>query len=389
MSNLATMIMEGSMNGYSRANLTHTYGHEDGAGLIAMESAEALRDIFEAEFYVPNECTIQAMCEGYSSVEESSQAAIMEASIKGAVAKIKEFFIKLKDKVKEFLHNIKRYLLGIFGNDEKWVTTYEKELLGLKSNLKGYKIKMYTYTPDTAVSSVERGIKGEEDIIDDTRKKVTNIFNRLRESDSETDDGDIQEYYDNQYEDLLKGLGADDEAGLDKALWSMYRNGADGEGDKEEVEVASKMSDFIASIKRAKSDLAKIDSAATKEDTKYKKAIKLIDDTEKRLNNDKNFQDISTDGGGTERRMKYSALTGNKKDDDINTGTPNQKVTTAGISSVTAVLRKFSSYMSKCQTVNNKNYTAYKSAVVERNKAYKKALTGAFAYARKNKKENK
>ena len=87
MSNLASMIMEGT--GFGRARLTHSYDHENGAGLIAMESAEALRDIFEAEFYIPNTCTIQATLEGASCVAESSQAAIMEASIKGAFEKIK------------------------------------------------------------------------------------------------------------------------------------------------------------------------------------------------------------------------------------------------------------------------------------------------------------
>ena len=50
MSNLATMIMEGSMGIGSKVELAHSYDHENGAGLIAMESAEALKDIFEAEF---------------------------------------------------------------------------------------------------------------------------------------------------------------------------------------------------------------------------------------------------------------------------------------------------------------------------------------------------
>jgi hypothetical protein len=41
--------------------------------------------------------------------------------------------------------------------------------------------------------------------------------------------------------------------------------------------------------------------------------------------------------------------------------------------------------ISKEQTVANKIANAAKSAYVERNSAYKSALTGAFAYARKHK----
>ena len=86
MSNLATMVMEGASLGYGSAKLDHSYDHENGAGLIAMECAEALHSIFEAEFYVPNTCTIQAAVKGATSVEESTQASVMEASIKGARA---------------------------------------------------------------------------------------------------------------------------------------------------------------------------------------------------------------------------------------------------------------------------------------------------------------
>lgn len=379
MSNLATMIMEGSMNGYSRANLTHTYGHEDGAGLIAMESAEALRDIFEAEFYVPNTCTIQATLEGAYSVEESSQAAIMEASIKGAFAKIKEFFIKLKDKVKEFLHNVKRYLLGIFGNDEKWVKTYEKELLALKStDLKDYEIKLYNYDFNKPVKYIEEDANTDA-MLAATKVAVTAAFYKHNEDKEEIDESDYDDNTEQAIEKVLSRINADSEEDVDKAWWSAFRSGADNEADKEDVKVAPNIRSYIDTIKKASSELSKIDSLGNKIDNNYKKAIKLVDDAEKKISN--------SSEKGDQREIKVARADIYDTDTSQN-NSMNTSATKAGQANAATALRKFSAYMSKVQTIMNKGVTAYKSALTERNKAYKKALTGAFAYARKNKKKD-
>lgn len=376
MANLASMIMEGSMYGFSRANLTHTYDHEDGACLIAMESAEALRDIFEAEFYIPNSCTIQAAMEGASCVEESSQATIMEASIKGAFTKIKEFFIKLKEKVKEFFHNLKRYLLGIFGNDAKWVSSYEKELTALKSaDLKGYKIKIYDYTLGK-ISAVEQEAKNLE-LLNHAKQAVQDLVMGRRQDASEIDEDDLKQESNKIIAKYMASIGdisdveADD---IDKQIWSAFRGGADTENDKQEVEVYSNIKTYIAAIKSGSSDVSKIESVASKLDEKYKKAIKFIDDTAK------HYEDVKTTdlGDGT-----IGVKSHNKSDDTA------YIMTNAGLSNITKILRGFSSDMSTTQNFTNKVMTAYKTALVERNKEYKKALTGAFGYAKKTRKKNK
>lgn len=372
MSNLATMIMEGSGMGYS-AKLDHSYGVDDGAGLIAMESAEALKDIFEAEFYVPNTCTIAAALEGVS-VEESSQASVMEASIKGAFAKIKEFFIKLKEKVKDFLHNIKRYLLGIFGSDEKWVTKYEKDIMAISAaDLKGYKVKMYNYHKD---------LDGEYKVadIDAFMKDVKDGMNAMYQASFKKGVTDRSEYSDEEVEDKCKasyekwladlvGKSSIDPEEIDKEIWSMLRSGADNESDKEDVEVAGKRKEFIDAVKNSKKAVSKIDSTISKIDSTYKKVIKFIDDTEKEVSKiDDKAESISNklvgqDGSDNENNM-------------INATVRN---------SYAKCLRCLSKYTSKEQNVMNKFVSAHKAALVERNKAYKSALTGIFAYARKNK----
>ena len=362
MSNLASMVLEGAGMTRLSSSLTSHYDHENGAGLIAMESAEALHEIFEAEFYVPNTCTIQAAMEGVS-VEESTQASVMEASIKGAFEKIKQFFINLKDKVKEFLHNIKRYLTGIFGNDEKWVKEYEKEVKAIDAkSLKDYKIKMYTYTVDDALTKDELS-KKLEDGVNTVEGKIADIKDISKGvNEQEVDADTIREDYDKEYlafiKDLCgKSIDADE---LDKALWSKMRNGADNDGDMDDVEVASNRDKFIAALKESKKVLAAYDTMISKTDSNYNKAIKVINDAEKKFNN------LKSDDNGV------------KEENGAKFGTGAQ-------ANVTTMLHAMSSFYSKMQNADNKKNNAAKAAVVERNAAYKKALVGCFAYARKNK----
>ena len=408
MSNLATMIMEGSNFGGFKAQLTHSYDHVDGAALIAMESAEALRDIFEAEFYVPNTCTIKATLEGASCVEESSQAAIMEASVKGAFAKIKEFFIKLKNKVLEFLHNIKRYLTGIFGNDEKWVKNYEKDLKALdKKALGDYEIKMYNYTIDTAMSKGDLAAKADK-LLNETQGTVKNMIQvGLDDGDDELDDDDFKEEFNDVYHDFLEDTVGKkvDEDEVDKAIWSMFRGGADDSSDMDDVKVLPNMQKFIDSIKGSRKAIEAFNTQISKVSKMYDKCIKFIDDTNKKVGKLDNGADMSkfleaalpgpSSNLPSTKSSSGTSLATTRGGSRINNDDAidgeyrevggNRKASTAQLSNITKILREYSSLMSKMQTVSNKKNTAAKTAYVERNAAYKKALTGAFAYARKHK----
>ena len=406
MTNLATMIMEGSNLGGFKAQLTHSYDHVDGAALIAMESAEALRDIFEAEFYVPNTCTIKAALEGASCVEESSQAAIMEASVKGVFGKIKEFFIKLKNKVLEFLHNIKRYLTGIFGNDEKWVKNYEKELKALdKKALGDYEIKMYNYTIEPAMSKGDLTAKADK-LLNKTQDTVKDMIQiGLDDDGDEWDDDELKEEFDDEYRDFLEDIVGKkvDEDEVDKAIWSMFRGGADDSSDMDDVKVLPNMQKFIDGIKGSRKVIETFNTQITKVSKMYDKCIKFVDDTNKKVGKLDDGADMSkffeaalpgpsSNLPATRSSSGTSLATrnGDKNDDNVIDGeykevVGNKKASTTQLSNITKSLREYSSMMSKMQTVSNKKNTAAKTAYVERNAAYKKALTGAFAYARKHK----
>lgn len=362
MSNMAQMIMEGASIG--SAKLSRHYDHENGAALIAMESAEALNAIFEDVFYTPNTCTITAAMEGVA-VEESSQATIMEAALKGAFAKIKQFFIDLKEKVKEFLHNIKRYLLGVFGNDEKWIKQYEKDLNALSaSDLKDYKVKMYNYTIDSALSADKLATKADS-LIAEAEKMIASAkaASHGQKADNDNLEDDLKETADKIYKSFISDLCGKnvDEYEFDKEIWSKMRDGADNENDKEDVDVAGKKSTFIAALKSSTKDAAAYDKCISKTDSMYQKAIKTVDKAQK------DFENLKTDNNGVAQDGGNSYGTGARQ-------------------YVSAALRSMSSNMSKMQSAENKAWNAAKSALVERNNAYKKALVGAFAYARKNKK---
>lgn len=360
MSNMAQMIMEGASIG--SAKLSRHYDHENGATLIAMESAEALNAIFEDVFYTPNTCTITAAMEGVA-VEESSQATIMESALKGAFAKIKQFFIDLKEKVKEFLHNIKRYLLGVFGNDEKWVKQYEKELNALSaSDLKDYKVKMYNYTLEKALTA-DALAKEADALMSQTEKLIASSKAASHGVNDDRED-DIKDEAEKTYKEFISAIVGKviDEDEFDKELWSTMRDGADNENDKDDVDVAGKKATFIAALKSSTKDAAAYDKCISKTDSMYQKAIKIVDKAQK------DFDNLKADDNGV------------VKDGDNQYGSgARQYVSTA--------LRQMSSTLSKMQSAENKAWNAAKSALVERNSAYKKALVGAFAYARKNKKK--
>ncbi len=367
MSNLATMIMEGAS--YGTAKLNHHYDHENGAGMIAMESAEALRDIYESIFYVPNSCEIQAALEGATCVEESSQASVMEASIKGAWEKIKQFFINLRDKVKDFLHNIKRYLTGIFGNDRKWVETYADDLKAIRNDLKGYKISMFKYSfdkylNDGKLSSLFDNVnKVAEGSID---AALNNNYDTKVSKVSELDEGFIKDEFEKEYKKaVMTILGKDaNEDEYDDILWSNMRSGAKGQSDTDDVEVSSFFDDAITALKSSNDVISNIDSAIKNADRNYGKILDGIKSAEN------SFNKLEKNSDGMIER-KNGAVT--------------YKYNSAGASNVTNTYHALSAIVTKIQSLENKKNNAVKTAVVERNAAYKKALTGAFAYARKNK----
>lgn len=384
MSNLATMIMEGSgIGSFGKANLKHSYDHENGAGLIAMESAEALRDIFEAEFYVPNTCTIAAALEGASCVEESSQAAIMEASVKGAFERIKKFFSDLKAKVLEFLHQIKRFLLGIFASDKKWIKDYKKDLEKLSDNdLKGYEVKMYEYDPKKMMALNKLEIAAyQDDLMAKTKLWITMADDAVK-SDRHLDESDMDDKFNDKYESELKKLfDTTDPDEIQSAAWSKMRSGAKSADDKKTISIGrTQISEYIKAIENAEADVKSFDDSITTVSKSYTKCINFINDCANKVDNAKV---VGTNISGHDiKEIDRKSIGLSEKDDS---GSTNRRMGSNAAQSYATALRKMSAYTSKMQTANNAVFTAAKTALQERNREYKKVLVGAFGYARKHK----
>ena len=391
MANLASIIMEGATFGSGiSTKLSHSYDHENGATLIAMESAEALRDIFETTFYVPNTCEIAAALEGASCVEESSQAAIMEGAFKNAFAKIKDFFIKLKEKVIALLHSIMRYLDGIFKSDQDWVKKYKEDLKNLKSSdLKDYEVKMYKYTNLDHYTGIQADMNN---VLDELMAEIDNYINEHNSDKDEVDSDVFEENAKKKYEDFVKenfGADADDDDEIEKSIFGMFRDGAADENDKEEISVASNKDSWVTALEKSGKELTTYNKEIADVKKGYENIVKYINKLEDKVSK----LNITDEKAG---KLNYKRAVG-KVDRYANGNaagvryereeTSRDISTTQAQSNITSYLRTLSSAASTEQSLANRVYTAKKTAYVERNGAYKKALMGAFAYARKNKKK--
>lgn len=378
MSNLATMIMEGSSYGFGGGQLSHSYDHEDGATLIAMESAEALRNIFEAEFYVPNTCTISAALEGASSVTESSQVSVMEASVKGVFKSIADFFIKLKNKVVDFLHNIKRNLLGMFGNQEKWLTKYSDDVKALSDDdLKGYKYKMFEYN-EIKVDTIDINATAEN-LKSICKNYLTKAYGDTVGNKSLSED-DIDNELNDKYGAYLKKLvGNSDPDEFNRSVWSFYRNNAYTKDSKTDIAIdKKKIESFMKAINDSSSVISTIDKLANQTNSVYNGAVSFVKECE--ANVAKAYKSSDSNNITKIDRDKAGINSNPNADKSVNMGS-------TAVASYTMVLRKYSAYMSKCQNASNTMLSGAKQAISERNSEYMKVITGAFAYAKKNKKK--
>lgn len=273
MSNLKSLI-----ESMSDIKLNKHYDHEDGASLIAMESAEALRDIFEADFFTSNTCTINATLRGYDNVWESAYGPVLEASIKGVIDKIINFFKMLKNKVIDFIKAIKRFLEGLFASNEKWVKKYEEQLkeMAKSGKLKGYKIKAYEYTiPDFSDSNEIDKYAGE--LLNMTKDGVNTLGRDLSSGKGDTVEG-YTEKFNEAYESYAKSLCGNsyDPDDLDKSLWTTMRNGANSESDKIELDVDRKFGEMFMAVGQESNVMSSIDKYQTKTNKVYDDAIKYV-----------------------------------------------------------------------------------------------------------------
>ena len=369
---LARTLMNGGFIGSLNCDINPArYGHAQGATVIAMESVEELHEIF-LESYNYEQAELAAATEGVA-LEGSQYEAVAEAAIGGMFAKIKDFFIKLWNKVKAFFHEVRKYLDSIFMSGKDFCKKYEKEIKKL-DNLKDFSYKMFKYNND-AIDSVEKiaDIDSAVNSVQSFGELFKNMdfvmglgngdFGKDDNLDEATDDKDlkalddvIKEMRKDDVDDIIVGhvsksakgsskpcTKADD---FDEWLFGLYRNGATSADDKEEIDLTnSDISGFCDILRNSKAsdNVSKVQSTT---DKVYKKAIDGVNKAEKQISNAKG---------------KYA-------------------------SKCAEALRAYSSLISKAQGYSNRIINEWKTVIKERDNAYKSCIMAAFSNNRKNSK---
>lgn len=338
---LASMLMESAFGTPDVSpEVLSRYNHEDGAALIAMESAADLHDIFVEGFIGMEELEFQQ----YRANMEGASEDVMEgigdkivSNAKAAIAKIKEFIKKLWEKVKGFFHNVRRHLDGIFMNGADFAKKYEGELKKLKLN--GFTYTMYDYDIDTVSKKI---VTSNKKSIDDALKTWADaekaVSDHVKDNDSAAEDKAIVDGYVEGIKNLTGVSDLDDTTKIREAVWSSLRKGATGEADKKEISV--KIAEVISVLKKYP-EQQKFYADLTKDtDRLYSGIIKYLDAYAKEADEQK-------------AKKKANAA------------------------------RKLSSQMSKCQSIMNLVANETKSAMAERVKTYKSVCMAAFKYKAK------
>ncbi len=383
---LARTLMNGGFIGSLECNINPArYGHAQGATVIAMESVEELHEIF-LESYNYEQAELAAATEGVA-LEGSQYEAVAEAATNGIFAKVKEFFVKLWNKVKAFFREVRKYLDAIFMSGKDFVIKYKKEINRL-DNLKDFKYKMYNYddaaidtsitkfNPDTTSGEIIKGIDNLNTLIEKANNvkendnmntasykiKDSNGKETIYQGDTATkalqdtiDDlraDDISDRIVKAFSGKIGKNGACTSAeDFNKWVFGVFRNGAESEDDKEERDLTnSNIEDFAKTLEtsKAQSSISGVESSIK---NMYKKAIDTVNKAEMNVNANK------TDESGNNGKVK---------------------------SKTAELLRAYSTYISNIQTYHNTYINGWKAAIKERDSAYKSCIMAAMTNNRKN-----
>lgn len=390
---LARTLMNGGFIGSLNCDINPArYGHAQGATVIAMESVEELHEIF-LESYNYEQAELAAATEGVA-LEGSQYEAVAEAAIGDMFKKIKDFFVKLWNKVKAFFHEVRKYIDSIFMSGKEFAKKYQKEIAKL-DNLKDFSFKMFKYNnnfidimdskyivePDELMqkmmgSDINSLLDKAANISADAKYDDEYEANRVKNGQAVngkagvwTTDGKgvkTQKWLgDPKAEQVISGMDEtisflrsdriDDAVAnqilackyddVDTTIFSMFRNGAESQDDKEEIDLTlSDINKFAQILIDSKAD--QVDKASRKLDTTYSKTIKAVDKAANEF------------------------------------GKNNSKLTTKAAE----LMRAYSSVFSKCQTIENKIMSGWKDVIKERDGAYKSCIMAAFSNNRKNSK---
>lgn len=327
------------------------YGVESEGALVAV--AESFQDrlaVMEA-VHAAELINLQAIKESGGAVdalEESGYVAAYESAVGNVFEKIKAFFKKLWQKIKSFFHALRRRFDLIFKDAISFVEKYESELKKLKLN--GMKAKTYDYTIDK--SSAIDGVEKEASTI----QEGFNRFIKMTSTGNIPEDAKevFERVVDNAGVKAAKSVisGVNDLEDYDKELFGLFRGGAKGPEDKNEGSVD--INKVVSEIKSSKSLLSTIDKASGKVDKRYGNIISAIKEAEKKAQEAIRARE---DGRSDTNNKRYELIT--------------------------SAASKLTKGIGSIQSVESKFFTAWRTAVEERNREYKGIIGKALKYKEK------
>ena len=213
---------------------------------------------------------------------------LMEGVVGGFFAKVKEFFIKLKNMIMEVFNKFMMWVNSKMKSEKDFAMKYEKEILEKIVTIGEIDVKGFTYTNlDTAIPDIkaadEISITGDDN--DAKRKSIEDIEAKYRGA---------------CVGEATKAIESED---FSENLFTYYRNGEDAP-EEMTLKAADVKSIFneLKTFAKTKSDIEK-DKGKIEKD--LNKAIKVLETAEKNL---KNGDDADKENKITNIQLKIGAM---------------------------------------------------------------------------------
>lgn len=274
---------------------TKGYITEADEDVIAPVDPDMLQDDETAEDVAPATSDIEETAATIIAQNEANYATIMKsigiaelavyestgaemiyegANIKGFFAKVKEFFVKLWNKVKGLFKKFFALIGSYTMKDKDFINKYKKDLL--KVNLKDFTVKGYnfenlTWSPKTAAGKIEEVIKKETTV--DTFTVTASNAGAINDACEKADREDARD----TMRGAAIGKGKMDESEFTEELFKYFRSGEDAPVELENISMTTCISAISVT-----SELEKGAKTAFKETEKtINDTLKALDKTEK------------------------------------------------------------------------------------------------------------
>lgn len=254
---------------------------------IAMESLYDNTNIMAAQVNLENMLSKVQYESQTNSFAMESASAVLEATDGGIVKRVKASIQKLWAKVKGFFKSIRRSLHAMSMSTDEFVAKYKTELENL--SLSGLKHKVHTFT------NLDADLAAIYTTIDSDASR--NVFNADDDTDTSSEKGTAS--LDQLRAKAVGATGSIESSDYSKELYKYFRNNAESDSDKVEINVNihTVITDVGANRKRPE----KITKAEAAMDKHFSKVLKELTKLEKESNKEagsaKNDNDAKTSTG--------------------------------------------------------------------------------------------